>query len=177
MSNFNDYFYLGNVINPHGFRGELNIYLDTDEPQEYKNMDAVFLNINGSLVPYFITSIKILNQKAIVRFQDVDDIDKAMLLAKKEIYLPISALPELTGNQFYYHEVLGFDIIDEAFGKLGPIKEVLEYPNQAVLQVFHKGKEVLVPINKTIITKVDREEKCIHINAPDGLIDMYLGEV
>lgn len=174
MNSFEDYFYLGHIINPHGFLGKVNAYLDTDAPQEYKELDAVFININGSLVPYFILSIKILNQKAIISFQDVGTIEQSEFLTKKEMYLPLSQLPKLTGNQFYFHEIDGFEIIDANYGSLGLLKEVIEYPSQAVLQVFYKKKEVLIPINSNIIKKLDRDKKCIYIDAPDGLIDMYL---
>jgi len=51
---------------------------------------------------------------------------------------------------------------------------VLEYPNQALFQVFRDGKEILIPIQDEIITAVNREKKQILIDAPEGLIDLYL---
>ncbi len=168
MSDFNDYFYLGKVVKLHGYDGKVSVYLDTDEPQEYIGIDMVYINITGNLVPYFINEISLLNNKAVVRFLDVDDIETAEGLINQEIYLPISMLPELTGNKFYYHEVNGMMVIDEIFGELGPIKNVLEYPNQAVIQVFHKGKEVLIPISDEIITNVDRKQKTMTVKARDG---------
>ncbi len=174
MSDFNDYFYLGKVVKLHGYDGKVSVYLDTDEPQEYASIELVYINIAGNLVPYFINEISLLNNKAIIRFLDVDDNEKADALVNKELYLPISLLPELTGNKFYYHEVKGMMVIDENYGELGPISSVLEYPNQAVLQVFHKGKEVLIPISDEIITNVDRNKNTMTVKAPDGLLDIYL---
>ena len=177
MNEFKDYFYLGKVTKPHGYEGKVTIYLDTDEPQEYIDIELVHINMGGKLVPYFIESLSLLNNKAVVSFMDVDDIEKAESLVKKELYLPISMLPELSGNKFYYHEIPGMIVVDKNFGELGPIKEVLEYPNQAVLQVFYKEKEVLIPISDDIILNVDREQNTITIIAPDGLLDVYLGEL
>lgn len=174
MDQFKDYFYLGVVNKIHGNNGEITAYLDVDNPQDYLSLDMVFLNINNSPVPYFIKSIKILNSKAIIAFEGVSTIDKASELIKKELYLSLSVLPPLSGNKFYYHEVEDFTVIDEDFGELGTLKEVLDYPNQAVLQVFHKEKEVLIPVNDEIIKKVDRKAKTILIKAPEGLIEMYL---
>ena len=174
MDPFNDYFYLGVVNKIHGNNGEITAYLDVDNPQDYLSLDMVFLNINNSPVPYFIESIKILNNKAIIAFEGVSTIDNASTLVRKELYLPLSVLPPLSGNKFYYHEVEGFTVIDEIYGKLGLLKEVLDYPNQAVRQVFHNGKEVLIPINDEIIKKVDRKAKTILVKAPEGLIDVYL---
>ncbi len=174
MDAFKDYYYLGKIIKIHGNNGDVTAYLDVDEPLEYEMLDMVFLNINKAPVPYFIEKIRIQNNKAVITFEDVDDIEKAAMLVKKEMYLPLSTLPELTGTNFYYHEVEGFDVIDENFGKLGKLKEILDYPNQAVMQIFHDDKEVLIPVNDDIILDVDRENKIMKIKAPEGLIDIYL---
>lgn len=174
MNAFEDYYFLGKVIKPHGFDGKVNTYLDTDDPGEYQNLEIVYLNINNSPVPFFIEHLSIKNNKATVKFRDVDDLKNAEILTQKEMYLPLSSLPPLSGKKFYYHEVVGFTVIDESFGTLGPISQILEYPNQAVMQVVHNEKEVLVPISEAVITTVDREKKVITINAPKGLIEIYL---
>ena len=174
MNPTDDYFYLGNITKIHGNNGEITAHLDVDNPLEYQTLDMAFVSINNALIPYFIESIKILNNKAIIAFEGVDDIEKASALVKAELYLPLSLLPKLTGNKFYYHEVIGFTLIDEQFGEIGSLKEILDYPNQSVMQVFHNDKEVLIPINDNIITNVDREKKTIRVKAPEGLIEIYL---
>ncbi len=174
MSEFNDYFYLGKITKLHGYKGKVTVFLDTNNPQEYTDLDIVHLDINGSLVPFFIESLNLLNNKAIVQFSDVDTNEKAEELINKEIFLPLSMLPELTGNKFYYHEVPGMMVMDSNFGELGPVKAVLEYPNQAVLQVFHKQKEVLIPISDEVIDDFNRSDNTIYITSPDGLIEVYL---
>lgn len=174
MDAFNNYYYLGTINKLHGNNGDLSAYLDVDEPRAYSSLDMVFLNIKGMPVPYFIKTIKILNNKAILTFEDIDDLDKASALIKKEMYLPLSTLPKLTGNKFYYHEVEGFEVVDEIFGKIGTLKMVFDYPSQAVMQIFHGDKEVLIPVNDEIILKVDRKSKKMLIRAPEGLINIYL---
>jgi len=174
MDNFKDYYFLGKVYKPHGYKGKVNIWLDVDDPSEYESLQMVFLNKNGMLIPYFIQSIQILNNKAVVEFQDVDKLEKAEQISNSEMYLPLSELPKLTGNKFYFHEIIGFSIIDKNKGHIGSVHKVLEYPNQAVMQVFYKEKEILIPINPNVIVEVNRAKKEIHIDAPDGLIELYL---
>ncbi len=65
-------------------------------------------------------------------------------------------------------------VTDQNYGDLGPISAVLEYPNQAVLQVFVDQKEVLIPISNEIIINVDREANKMTVKAPEGLLDVYL---
>ena len=173
---FNDYYFLGKIIKPHGFEGRLNAYLDVDDTNEYKELQMVFINLNGNLVPHFINHLQLLNKKAIIGFQDVNNLEKAEPLSQKEMYLPLSELPKRTGNKFYFHEIKGFEVIDKVFGHIGPISQILEYPNQAVMQVYHGKHEVLIPVYGNIIKKVDRDKQEIHIEAPDGLLDIYISK-
>jgi len=174
MDAFQDYFYLGLITKTHGYYGKVVAFIDADNPAAYENVAMVFLNIHGAPVPFFIEERSLKNNKLIVKFQDVTTEEEAVELVKKEIYLPLSALPELSGNRFYYHEVKGYMVTDEAFGAVGAIKEILDYPAQAVMQVFHEGKEVLIPINNAVILSLDRKNKNILIKAPEGLLDFYL---
>ena len=174
MSQFNDYYFLGKIIKPHGFDGKVNAYLDTDDPYYYQELEMVFINQNNNPVPYFVEQIIIKSNKATIKLQDVDDADTASTLVQKEMYLPLSTLPPLSGKKFYYHEVKGFTVIDAERGTLGSIKSVLEYPNQAVFQIMVDNKEVLIPVSEEVILDVDRSKKEIKVKTPDGLLDIYL---
>ena len=90
------------------------------------------------------------------------------------MYLPLSELPELSGTEFYFHEVPGFSVVDKTRGEIGDIRQILDFPSQAVMQVFFKEKEILIPINPQVILEVNRKKKEIQIDAPEGLIDLYL---
>ena len=76
--------------------------------------------------------------------------------------------------RFYFHEIIGFTVVDTEKGELGPVTDVLEYPTQAILQVMKGKKEILIPILDQVIQNVDRDNKILTITAPEGLIDMYL---
>jgi 16S rRNA processing protein RimM len=172
--NKDDFFYFGKIIKTHGIKGELSIRMDADQPALYSNLKMLFVELAGKLVPYFIKSFSIRTDKAYVMLEDVDSVDKALTLAGKDLYLPIDQLPKLKGNKFYFHEVKGFKLLDEAFGEIGSIVQVIEYPGQAIFQVFNSGKEVLIPVHDQIIRKVDRRSRTISVKAPDGLIELYL---
>lgn len=169
-----DCFYFGKVIKTHGIKGGISIRIDADNPADYTNISMLLIEINKSLIPYFITEKSFHSNKAYLNLVDVDTVEKAAELAGNNIFLPLELLPKLKGNQFYFHEVDGYKIIDRVHGELGKIEKVLEYPSQAVFQLFIDGKEVLIPIHDEVILKVDRRSKTIEINAPEGLIDMYL---
>jgi len=170
----NDFFYLGVVTKTFGYKGQVVIYLDTDEPKKYKTLDAVFVKEDDEMLPYIIEDFtyKGANQ-AILKFADVDG-DVAKNLVKAELYLPLSFLPPLTGNKFYFHEVIGFDIIDKDKGNIGKCVDFLEISRQPIMQIDYNGKEILIPAVDEIFETVDRENRTITISAPEGLIEIYI---
>ena len=172
---YNDLFCLGRIIRTFGSKGEVVFYLDVDDPQNYLEMESVFIKLNENLVPFTIDSIQLRPKKqAVVRFHDVNETDDAELFVGSLLFLPLSNLPPLTGNKFYYHEITGFAVIDKEKGPIGFIEDVLDLQHQAIMQIRQGDKEILVPISDDIIQKVDRKNKQIEIIAPDGLIDIYL---
>jgi 16S rRNA processing protein RimM len=91
-----------------------------------------------------------------------------------EIYLPLQFLPKLTGNKFYYHEVIGFTLQDKVHGNIGTVVSVNDSASQALFEAQKDGKNLMIPINDEIITKIDRPNKTIFVTTPEGLVDLYL---
>lgn len=177
--NIEECFYLGYTSKVHGKQGELIAKLDVDNPEKYNKLESVLVRLNkndNSLIPFFITQAQVLNNGTIkLKIDDINDVAQAELLVGKELFLPLNKLPKLTGNKFYYHEVIGFQVIDAAKGNIGEIFNVLDFPQQAVLEIKNaQEKEILIPITDQIIKTVDRAQKSITIEAPEGLIDLYL---
>jgi len=169
------YYYLGKILKTYGNKGHLLVHLDVDNPEEYLNMESVYLDLDGERIPFFLEVIELKhNQKAVVRFQDVSSIEEAEIYTGRQIFLPLKKLPKLEGNKFYYHEVTGYSVIDKKHGLLGIINGILDLPNQSLFQIMHEKREILVPVVDEIIKRVDREKKIIFIEAPDGLIEIYL---
>lgn len=172
--NIGECFQLGYVIKKHGLGGEVSIFLDVDVPQEYQNLESVFVEINNKLVPFFIESISIKGNKAVVRFEDVNTADQADELKAKKLFLPLSMLPELGDGKFYFHQIINYDVVDASSGDIGKVKDVYASPNQDLLAVDREGKEILIPINDEIIDRVDHTAHKLFVNLPEGLIDVYL---
>jgi 16S rRNA processing protein RimM len=170
-----DCFFVGKVVKKYSFKGELLVKLDTDDPEQFLKMESVFVEQHKTLIPFFIERSQLHKSSLLrVQFDDVYDEASADALIGKELFLPLSSLPPLEGDKFYYHEVIGFKIHDEDFGEVGVITNVNDHTSQHHFEVDSNGTQVLIPINDEIITKVDRENNTIFIDAPIGLIDLYL---
>jgi 16S rRNA processing protein RimM len=170
-----DCFYLGKIVSKYSFKGEVLIKLDTDEPEEYENLESVFISLGNNLIPFFIKKSRLHKSTLLrVRFEEIADESDADRIMGSEIYLPLTLLPKLTGDKFYFHEVIGFTLLDSVHGDIGVIESVNDSTSQALFEALKDGKQLLIPINDEIITKVDRESKTIHVTTPLGLVDLYL---
>lgn len=172
-----DCFYLGKIVRKYSFKGELLIKLDTDEPELYENLDALFVDLRNNLVPFFIEASQLHKSDLLrVKFEDVDTETDADALLKSDIYLPLEFLPKLKDDKFYFHEIIGFKVIDKNFGEVGVIKSVNDTTAQALFEIDRDGIEILIPMNDEFIVKVDKSNKEIKVDTPEGLIDLYLNE-
>ncbi len=170
-----DFYFLGKILKTSGYSGNLMFFFDVDDIAPYKNLDAVFIEISEEMIPFVIEKLTFhSNKTANVKLEDVTDEQAASALIGNELYLPLSFLPPLSGNKFYFHEITGFTVIDNIAGPVGTIESVYESTNQPLLIIKKNGKEILIPISDDIIKKVDRKNKTIEIEAPEGLIDIYL---
>jgi 16S rRNA processing protein RimM len=170
-----DCFYLGKIAKKFSFKGEVLIYLDTDEPELYENMESVFVEFNKNLVPYFIINSNLhKNDFLRVKFEDVDTEADADSIMNCEIYLPLNMLPKLEGNKFYFHEVIGFEIEDKRLGVFGKIVSINDSSAQPLFEVLNGNVEILIPMIDQFLVKIDRENKKVIMDLPEGLVEMYL---
>lgn len=170
-----DCFRIGSVIKTRGLKGELQAYIDFAGAETLK-FDNLFLQSAGKLVPYFVQSFKIPQKNtAYIYLEDIDHIDKAMPLVKKDIYLANKFKPEKSEDEFTLRDLEGFTAVDEDEGELGKIIEIQEFPQQLMATVIYQEREVLIPLIEEIITGIDLNNEIVYVDLPEGLLDIYLG--
>lgn len=168
-------FYLGRIVSKFSFKGEVLIKLDTDEPESYLEMESVFVEYDKNLVPFFIERSSLQKSNLLrVKFEEVDSEEDAEDLMKCDLYLPLNLLPELSEDQFYFHEIIGFTVEDANYGTIGTLTGVNDTTSQALFEIEKDDKQVLIPMNDQFLEKVDKKNKTIYVKTPEGLIDLYL---
>ena len=169
-------FYVGKIVSKYSFKGEVLVKLDSDDPEIYEDLESVFVSLRGSLVPFFLER-STLHKSDLLRvpFEGVTSEADADALMGSKLFLPLSLLPPLSGNKFYYHEVIGFAVVDRVHGNVGKITTINDNTAQALMVVEHpSGRELLLPVTDQVILVVDRANNTIEVAAPEGLIELYL---
>src|SRR6202000_2835051 len=123
-----DCFRIGTVLKTRGLKGELQLYVDFENLPDI-DITAIFIDMAGKLVPYFVESIKYPQKNtAYIYLEDIDTIEKATSLAKKDVYLSNKQKPKAKKAEFTLKDLLGFIAIDDNEGNRAKITAINEYP-------------------------------------------------
>ena len=173
-----DCFELGYLLKPHGLRGAIVANFDVDDPAAYHKLKTVYLalpTMPAKLVAHAVQRVQPqAGKKVLLTFQGIERIEDAEPLRGSKLYLPLSELPKLDDDQFYFHDVIGFTVVDETLGELGIVENFYELPQQDVLAMRYQGQEVLIPVVDELVSHADLEERKIFVDLPEGLLDIYL---
>lgn len=169
-----DHFRIGTVTKTRGLKGELQVFIDFEEPEKLK-FKSLFIELAGKLVPFFVAAFKLpMKNVAYLQLEDVDTIEKASALVKKDVFLPNKIKPKKKKSEFGLKDLLNFIAVDINEGELGEIIEINQFPQQLIATVSYKNQEVLFPLNESIIKSIDVVKGIVLVDLPEGLLDVYL---
>jgi 16S rRNA processing protein RimM len=174
--NKEDYYELGYIAKPVGLNGELAVILDIDDVEDYEDLESIFIEVNGDLIPHLIKEVKFKGNKVSFILEDINSIEKAEKLRGKKLYLPIEELPELEEGGYYLHELIGYHVFDYIKGYIGDVKLIYNLPTQDLLAVEVQGTEVMIPTHEDIMVEVKQAERRINVQLPEGLLEIYLNK-
>jgi len=169
---------LGYIIKTHGLRGHVVAHFDVDDPKAYLKLKTVYLALSAAptkLVEHPVEKVQVqAGSRVLLKLRGIDRIEEAEPLRGAQLHLPLAQLPELAEDQFYFHDVIGFTVVDAALGALGIVENFYELPQQDMLAMRYQGQEVLIPVVDELVGHADMAKKEIYVTLPEGLLDVYL---
>lgn len=172
------YVNIGSTRKAHGLAGEIKVVIEEQYLEDFLKNERIFIGIKSMKIPYFIANVRGKGDM-IVHLEDVNDRDAAQALQSKEIFLrEQDIIPdkdrefEIPDDSLEYEHLIGYLLVDQLLGDIGPIDEVLEMPQQEMAFLKYKGKDVLIPLNEQYIVEVDEKERRVLMDLPDGLLEV-----
>ncbi len=163
------------IVKTHGFKGELSLHL-LIEKEYLQQLNGILVKEHDKLVSYEIERLNVRANQPILKLKGIDNAEQGQLLKGSSLFAPLNELPIPSGKNFFDAEIIGFTMIDKTLGEVGTIEEIQDYPRQKIFSVIKGKKEILIPVVEAFIEKIDRSAKQIHVNVPEGLIELYLSD-
>jgi|SRR5665647_100773 16S rRNA processing protein RimM len=169
----NNYFKIGKLAATFGLEGELILEHSLGKKTSLKGLENIFIEeTKDSFLPYFLESAKIKNEKEVyIKLEGIFSKEMAKHLIKKEVWLIENDFKKFTASAAPI-SLLGFMVINEN-EELGEVCEVIEQPHQVLCKIMLNDKEALIPIHEDSLEKIDKKNRKLFVNLPDGLLDIY----
>lgn len=168
----NEYFKIGKLAATYATEGQLILEHSLGKKTSLKGLEAIFIEEKkDSFLPYFISSTKIKNEKeTYIKLDGIDSKESARVLVKKEVWLNENDFKKFSASAAPI-SLLGFTIINDK-KELGEVIEVIEQPHQILCTILLNGKEVYIPIHQDFLEKIDKRNRKLYVNLPEGLLDL-----
>ena len=161
---------LGEILKPHGIKGELKILFYNEESKSLQKDQKVFLESpQKNIIEYKIEKIFYSFRKNRIKFFDINTIDEADDLRGYIVNIDRSDLPEINDSEYYLSDLVGYSLIDKSNKNYGKVIEVLALPANSVLNVSKDDKEYLIPLIDDVVLEVNQNKEEIIIDPIEGL--------
>lgn len=162
---------IARIAKPRGLKGELTADVLTDFRERFDDLETVVAVLpNRDRRELHLESFRFQNDRILLKFAGVDNIETADELRNAEICVSEAEAVELDEGEFFDWELTGCRVETLGGESLGEVSEVMRTGGTEVLVVTGE-REYLIPFAESICVEVDIPNKRIQIDPPDGLLE------
>jgi len=160
---------VGQIVKPHGIRGEVAVDILTDFPGRFALLERVFLNEDEPR-PVPLEAVRFHQQRALLKFGGYDDRAAVEKLRGEMILVPIDEAMPLEPGEYYREDLIGLEVwtVDDEY--LGDVVDILETGANDVFIVHGERGEILLPAIEQVVQWIDLEENRMVVELMEGLI-------
>src|SRR5690625_2307270 len=169
-----EYLTVGEIVNTHGVSGEVKIFPRTDFP-EVRFQIGKSLHLSGDapgeMLSFEIAACREHKNVFLVQFVGLDNINEVEKFKGREVKVPIEEQVELEEDEYYVHEIIGCEVVDEEGANIGVVEDILK-PGANDVWVASRAdskKELLIPVIDDVVLDVDISQKRITIRLLEGM--------
>jgi len=165
---------IGEVVKPHGIRGEVKVYSYSGRPENFENYKKIVLQAQTESRTDIYNVVKSREQGslAILELEGVSSREAAETLQGSTVWLMKDDFQRLEPDEYYWHQLENLLVITESGRELGRVTRLFSTPAHDIMVVTGKGHEYLIPVNADIICNIDDQGGKITISPPAGLLDI-----
>ncbi len=162
---------VGKLRRPHGVQGEIVTSVLTDFPELLQPGSVVYVGSEHN--PLEIHTFRWHQQDALISFREFLNRDAAGTLRNQMLFVLAEDCPELPEGEYYFHQVVGMDVVTEEGEHLGIVSEIHETgANDVYIVQRQQKKDLLLPATEEVILKIDMEARKMTVRLLPGLIDL-----
>lgn len=173
MSETDRYICIGKIIKSVGLKGEFKVFYLTDFPERFLKLKELLLYDEVRNEFYKdkevlrIAKCSLKSKFAVLKVEGIESLNQAEVLRNFLVMIPEENRMELTGDKFYYYELIDSDFFNRG-ELLGKVKKIVNYGSGDLFCISIRDDEILIPIRKEFIKKIDIHNKRIDADLIEG---------
>jgi 16S rRNA processing protein RimM len=171
------YVELGKLVGVWGVKGWVKLHSYTRNRADISQYKTWYLQKSGSKTdptPIDVLNCREQGQGMVVQFDGVNDRDQAMAMSGQLIFVKQSDLPDLPKGEFYWQQLIGLTVKNEAVS-IGKVSSILDTGANDVLVCKNavEGKaDVLIPYTDDVVLEIELEAGTMLVDwDPDFLLE------
>lgn len=163
---------IGKISRHFNREGELKCLILSDFPERFLELDRVFLEKGEDIKRMHVESAWFQKDFVVLKFAEVDSLEKAERLKDYFIKIPASEAVELPEGHYFLHDLIGIDVYTEDEEYLGKLEDIITTGSHDIYAVFQGKKELLIPATREVVKEVDLDNKKMIVHLLEGLRDL-----
>ena len=164
---------IGYISKPHGTGGQIVIRLYGDFADEIEPGETLFLEIDETMVPFFIEEVEGFTEKAVLKLEFIESLEEVKKFVGCKVYLKKTQNLEylsISGNN--PSEFIGYKVTDDNSELSGIITGVSITTDNPLFELRNGEKDFYIPIQNALIMSIDKKNKSIRMKLPEGFADI-----
>ena len=163
---------VGTVVSKHGYKGDIKINISSFNLNTFPDIAHLFIELDGSFIPFSINEIKSFSKNVlIVKLKEINSEEEADDIIHKNIYVDSTKIEYKKDSGFFYDDLINFNVFKDS-QKIATIESINTDLPQPVFEIKYDSRIVLIPIHEDLIKEIDKENNIIHLDIPDGLLEI-----
>ena len=163
---------IGKVIDAHGIRGELSIFIFSGDISWLPKLQEVYIPRKNIFEKHVVVKKRAHKKGFICLLENFDNRNLAEEYKGREIWIDADIFVSVPGEALYLNEIMGFEIIDATLGTLGKISAFSTNGLQDLLVIQKGDAQIEIPFVKEFVSQMDFENNKIMMNLPEGLLEI-----
>ncbi len=159
---------IGLITKPHGIDGNVIVRLDGAFADDIEPGEPLFVEIDGTLVPFFVEEIRPMGDTAYLTFEFIRSAADADILRNRKLYADNEFLSRISPGMSPTSTLTGYLIKDENTGFTATVQDFIENPLNPLFLAVSAGKEFYIPAQEDLIRRIDRKKKILYMDLPEG---------
>jgi 16S rRNA processing protein RimM len=160
---------VGKLGRPHGVRGEIFLHVLTDFPERLKPGVMVFLGPDYRQIE--IKSLRWHRDALLLSLAGYHTSEAVAALTNQYLFVRAEDRPPLPEGEYYHHQLIGMQVLDEDGQLLGTLSQILETgANDVYVVLPSQGPEILLPAIEDVILEIDLSQRQMLVRLLPGML-------